>query len=297
MFGEKEIGQILNKENLLFNKYIKKSGRFVLILTREEKNEKNVLLKILRDCRRSFSRKALEKEAAVLNHFNKIKNSYLKIPQFLGTGFLGRHFYLKEEFITGKILEEKNGFFFRKLSKREINEIIGIIFFLRKITPIFLKKNIPHLSDFGPYYLSFALKFHQKQIKIFLDEEQRKKFQGLIKQAKKALSLDVCKTAVHGEVYPNNLIKSQKGGIFLLDWENIGIGSFSRDAASVYLRLKNETLRSYFLKNLPFSNEKFFPLLFQVEIILQSLGSLDYFESAGRKNISYFQGAIKKFLK
>lgn len=298
MITRTEINQILRNENLVFKKIIRTSDRFVLVLGREK--NKDTLLKILRNPRRIFAKVSLKKEAAALKFFNRFRDLKLKTPEILKTNFLGKYPYYKKEFIKGKTLESKEGYFFRKLRKEEIKNLCKTLLVLNRVETTSVKKNIPHLSNFNGRYFNTTIRLHAKEIKSFLKEKQRKQLFVLIKKAKKFLS-SYNKTIVHGEIYPDNLIKDQSGRILLLDWENVGIGSLARDAASVYLRIKEKPLSRIFLKNLNLLKQKPFQLFFQLEIILQSIGGLNYFgrnkdrisKKERMRNQSYFLEKIK----
>ena len=294
MISQSEINQICQKESLIFEKIIRTSDRFVLVLGKE--NNRDIVLKILRNPRRTFTKIALKKEAAALNFFNKIKNPNLKVPQLLKTSFLGKYPYYKEEFIKGETLEAKEGFFFKKLDKKEIKQLSDMVSFLNKVDNSKIKKSVLKLSNFGNFYFDFALKWHRKEIVFFLKKEKIEKLFNLIKKAKEILTPRNL-AVVHGEIYPNNLMEDKKGRIFLLDWENIGLGNLGHDAASVYLRLKDEYLSQFFLKNLNLSKQKFFQYFFTIEIVLQSIGSLSHFNEVKTISKKFKKEARIHFLK
>lgn len=299
MVTQKEIRRILQGKNLAFEKIIRTSDRFYLVLAKDRKKE--VVFKILRNRKRKFAKLALKKEADALKFFNSFKSPYLKSPKFFGAELEGKTPYYKEEFIEGRTLERNGGFFFRKLTRKEVDKISEILSGLNKIEISLIKKEISNLSDFGAAYFDFALKHHKREIKRFLGKGGGKTISDLIKKAKKILN-NGRKFAVHGEVYPNNLMNNKKGDIILIDWENIGIGNPAHDVASVYLRLKNKVLSERLMRNLTFSKEDFFKLFFKIEIILQSLGSLSYFEDSKipeklkKEAKGYFLCILKNFL-
>ena len=288
MISHKQLLEICQQEKIIFEKVIRQSKRFLLIKGFTE--EENVSLKVLIDLRRKYAKKSLIKEAETLELLNNLEETNIRAPKFFGENFKKKYPYYKKEFILGETLESKSGFFFKKLSRNEIFQIIEILKSLRGIPLPLLKKSVSNLSDFGKGHFDFTLKLHQKEINLFLKREQIKQLPGLIKKAEQVLALNN-KVAVHGEVYPDNIIKNKKGEIFLLDWENIGIGNPAHDAVSVYLKIKEESLRQFFLKKLNFSKEKFFPLFFQLELILQSLGCLHYIKEISKENKYY----IKKY--
>ncbi|MDD5145974.1 MAG: phosphotransferase [Candidatus Pacebacteria bacterium] len=299
MLSLAEINQICKKEGIVFKKIIRTSNRFVLVLGEEKKQD--AVLKILRDARRNFAKIALKKEIAVLKLFNNLKTNEIGVPQLFGYNLSAKHPYYKEEYVNGGILEEKEGFFFKNLKSKEIKKLSKIVSFLNKIKSAKIKK-IPNLADFGKNYIDFFLRFHKSEIKNFLDKNKAEKFFNLIEKAKKILVPEKL-TVIHGEVYPNNLMENKAGKIFLLDWENIGIGNIAHDAVSVYLRIKERANSELFLKNLNFKDQKYFQLFFQLEIIMQSLGSASYFknkkelpENFRKESISYFLNAISRIL-
>lgn len=282
MITQSEIKQICQKENLAFKKIIRTSSRFVLVLTR--KKNKDIVLKILRKPKRIFARIAFQKEAGALDFFTKLKNPHLKVPQFLGTGIFKRYPYQKREFIKGEVLEKKDDYFFKKLKRGEIRKISKILSALNRVRLSLIKSGVPNLSDFGKGHFDFTLRLHQREINLFFKKEQIKRLLDLIEKAKKSLSAENA-VVVHGEVHPDNLVRDKKGKIFLLDWENIGSGNPAHDPVSVFLRLKENSLSQFFLNNLDFINQRGFQLFFQLEVVLQSLGSLSYFEKS-KKQIS-----------
>lgn len=288
MISHKQLLEICQQEKIIFEKIIRQSKRFLLIKGPGEKE--SVSLKVLIDPRRKYAKKSLIKEAETLELLNNLEEINIKAPKFLGKRFKKKYPYYKKEFIVGETLESKAGFFFKKLSGNEIFQIIEILKSLRKIPLPILKKNVSNLSDFGKGHFDFTFKLHQKEINLFLKREQINKLLDLMKKAEQILALNN-KVAVHGEVYPDNIIKNKKGEIFLLDWENIGIGNPAHDVVSVYLKIKEDSLRQIFFKKLNFSKEKFFPLFFQLELILQSLGCLHYIKEIGKENKYY----IKKY--
>ncbi len=202
----------------------------------------------------------------------------------MGTDIFKQYPYQKREFIKGKVLEKKDDYFFKKLKKEEIRKISKILSALNRVKSSLIKRGVSNLSDFGKGHFDFTLRLHQKEIKLFFKKEQIKRLLDLIEKAKKSLSSENV-VVVHGEVYPDNLVRDEKRKIFLLDWENIGIGNPAHDPVSVFLRLKENSLSQFFLNNLDFINQSGFQLFFQLEVILQSLGSLSYLERS-KKQIS-----------
>jgi len=270
MLTQKELLKICQKEKISFEKIIRKSNRFILAKGRKGKD--NVVLKILVNPQRKHAKKALIKEAKILELLNNLKEVKIRVPEFFGKNLKGKYPYFKEEFISGKILERKSGFFFKKLKRELIIEIARNLNNLIK-TPRFCFREIKNLSNFSSFYFKEGLRLHKKIIDKTLTPVQKNKLKKLIKNQPKIL------VPVHGEVYPNNLIEDRQGKIYLLDWENFGFGNLAHDSASVYLRLKDKVSKEFFLKQIDFKNKRDFNNFFRIEIVLQSIGSLQYLKS------------------
>jgi hypothetical protein len=282
MLEKKEINEILEGEKLSLYGIIRISDRFALIsaLPNNGKDtaKKKVVLKILADPAKKFAKISLKKESSLLEFLIYAKRDNLNAPKFLGSNFDCHYPYFKEEFIDGDILEGKSGFFFKNLEDNDISKLAGIAIALRNIDISVMLEKIPNLSDFSSKYFDLAVKFHKEQIKEFLNKEQKLKLSVLLNRANELIKAGNNTSAVHGEVYPNNLVKDKKGDIFLIDWENIGIGSPARDSASIYLRIKDSRQSQLFMEKLPMMENVNFKLFFQLEIILQSIGGIDHFQ-------------------
>lgn len=301
MITRAEINNILKKENLSFKKTIRVSDRFLLLLG--SGREGDFVLKILRNYYRKFAKSALLKETTALKFFSGLKNQGLNVPRLFKENFEGKFPYYKEEFVSGKILEAKETFFFKKISFENLEKIKKILIVLNKTSLKDLKEKVANLSDFGIGYFDFAMKFRKKEIKKFLDKEQEIIFLSLIEKSKNIINSGIV-SVVHGEVYPNNLMEDKNGRIVLLDLENIGIGNPAHDIAAVYLRLKRKSLSEILISGTDFCDKEPYKTLFKTEIILQTLGSLAYFESNKKfskpmkaNGQKYFIDIIKNFLK
>lgn len=112
MLNQKSILKICEGEKTSFRKIIRQTERFFLILGvhSSPKGGKKIVLKILVDPQKKYAKLALKKEAQALKFLNNFPS--LKAPKFFGANLKGAHPYYKEEFVLGKTLERKSGFFF-----------------------------------------------------------------------------------------------------------------------------------------------------------------------------------------
>lgn len=269
---EKKIFQICQDESLRFNKILRISKRFALIKCRDKKNE--IVLKILIK-KKKFPLISFKKDLASLKFFKSHKFLGLRVPKFLGETFKTKIIAFKQEFIVGKTLQDETGFFFREIDLADLQKLVAACLALRKIKPFLIISQIPYLANFDKSYFKESLKLHQKEIKDYLNLNQQKNLKKLVDLIIKTPRFLKPKIVVHGEFYPDNFIKTKKGEIFILDWENIGLGNLWHDPCSLYLRLGKKELEKKFLKNF---NPKSLTSLFNLEVILQSIGSLRYFE-------------------
>lgn len=152
------------------------------------------------------------------------------------------------------------------------------------------KLKVKHLSDFGENYFRETMSLHQKIINSFLKKSQKRNFQKLVEEGLINLSRTQ-KFLVHGEVYPDNIMKDESGKIYLLDWENLGLGTLAHDTTSVFLRIKEEKSKNEFFEKIKFKEKEEFKKFFPLEITLQSIDSLNFFEE------NYKKGEIKKIEK
>jgi aminoglycoside phosphotransferase (APT) family kinase protein len=276
-----DYNNIFQKEGIIFEKLIRQSDRFSLV--KGKKDGKNVVLKILINPARGYAKRALIREARTLKVLNNFPN--VQAPKVLGFNFKAKYPYFFEEFIEGNVLEKKSGFFFKKLSKDATFQIAEILNNLIEI-PLIKFKTIKNKTSFSSSYFKESFIFHQETINSNLASFQKNKLKKMIQIKPKK------NFPVHGEVYPNNFIEDKKREIHLLDWENFGFGSLARDSASVYLRLKDKNSKQIFLNRINFKNQVDFEQLFSLEVILQSIGSLQYLKNER----VYFLNQIKNFL-
>lgn len=286
MLNQKSILKICEGEKISFRKIIRQTDRFSLILG--EKGGKKIVLKILVDPQRKYARSALKKEAQALKFLNNFPG--LKAQKFFGSNLKGTYPYYKKEFVLGKTLERKSGFFFQKLDEKIISQLTGSLETLSKISLSLLKQKVKYLSDFGENYFRETFRLHQRVINSFLKKSQRGNFQKLVKEGLINLGRTQ-KFLVHGEVYPNNIMKDKSRKIYLLDWENLGLGTLAHDTATVFLRIKEKKSKNEFFEKIKFKKREEFKKFFPIEIVLQSIGSLNFFEEEHKK------GKIKKIEK
>jgi len=280
---KKEVDQILTKQQITLTKILRLNNRF--LVARGRKQHQLVTFKILISNNHYEQDKvgqSITREANFLNFLQSsgttlIKNSVNNIIAFKKT----EHSWYVKNFLPGKSQKVKgsgwlfNEQFFNAKNLNWLTNFYQDIYRLSTTLPLnltkeFRKSNLIHYEIFLEWenIIAFAeiaklpLKKDLGRIKRFLISHRK--------------IFDCSQTVVnHFEPYADHII-TQKNRTALIDWENVSYGDVAHDPAVIWLRAFNRPAwQKQLVKN--FSVWPNFKQLFNLHVILQSLGNIRYF--------------------
>lgn len=280
-----QINQIINKYNLKITDELRLGMRYYIAEAKMGKQK--VIFKISLQnsganpgARQSY--KQLRREIEFLRFIKKESaNIFLinALPDILYDKIDKNRVWYIKKYAAGQIQSYKDSaFLFRPnfFNKKNINWLISFISSFEKISQnkkIKRLKNLYQLTLLD--YKNFVAKPSEKINKIYFPNfdviTAVDKFLKIRKKKFNQTQNILC----HFEPYAAHFIK-QKNGFCIIDWENIGWGNIAHDISIVWNRafLKPDWQRellSELNKNLKDDN---FKELFEIEILIQSLGNL-----------------------
>ena len=279
----RQIDQILKKHHISFSKILRLNNRF--LVAKCLKGKQPVIFKILIS-KNSYEQdkfgQALNREAKLLNFLNQkgtplIERSVNDIIDFQKAD----HSWYIKTFFPGKAQKVVgSGWFYddKFFTQNNIKWLTDFFHDLYKISD-----NLP--ADIKRVFRASNLSNYEK----FLDWENVIIFSEIAKLPLKNNLKEIKKFFVthrkifdrnqiminHFEPYADHLI-TNKGQVTLIDWENSSFGDVAHDIAVVWSRAFNHpTWQKQLVKN--FVHLSDFRELFNLHVILQSLGNIRYF--------------------
>ncbi|MCK4744701.1 hypothetical protein KAS41_01420 [Candidatus Parcubacteria bacterium] len=250
------------------------------------------------------SYKQLKREIEFLNFIKKSGNDFLisALPDILYCGIDKNRIWYIKKYADGQIQSYKNSaFLFRQsfFNKKNINWLINFISNFENISKNKKVKRLKNLYQLTLLdYKNFVAKPSKKINKIYFSNFNVSAAVDEFLKIREKKFNRTQNVLCHFEPYAAHFIK-QKSGFCVIDWENIGWGNIAHDISIIWNRAFlnpawQKKLISELNKNLKNSD---FQKLFEIEILIQSLGNLVFWHYNKNKNELPFRKKYITFAK
>ncbi|MEA2064704.1 MAG: hypothetical protein U9O66_00180 [Patescibacteria group bacterium] len=246
----------------------------------------------------------LKREIDFLDFIKKSENKFLinVLPDILYSNIDKNRVWYIKKYADGQIQSYKDSaFLFRQsfFNKKNIKWLINFINNFEKISKNKKVKRLKNLYQLTLLdYKNFVAKPNEKMNKIYFPNfDVSSAVDKFLKIREKKFNQKQ-NVLCHFEPYAAHFIK-QKNGFCVIDWENIGYGNIAHDISIIWNRAFlnpdwQKTLLSELNKNLKNNN---FQELFEIEILIQSLGNLIFWHYNKNQNEMPFRKKYINFAK
>jgi len=236
----------------------------------------NLFLKVKLQKRKEVKRD-LEREIEIYKILKKKFREKLRFfPKLISEGKHKNLYWMLEKAERGKlggIMDEDFGMkegFLLKISPSYLAHLIFLYQDLKPKFPLYKHGGWWYWQDFNGYRVKFLNKFiNSKLNKNLLTLKDINLAQEILRKNKNFLDKNVCCLS-HGDLYPNNFILNEEGGLIILDWGLANFNNFAFDIAFAYLlghKLPNfqKKFLNCYLKNIKEKDK--FEKLFNLSLI------------------------------
>lgn len=300
--------QIIDKYNLKITDELRLGMRYYI--AEAKKGKQKVIFKINLQNRNDSlgtqqSYKQLRREIEFLSFIKKdSENSFLisALPDILYSGIGENRIWYIKKYADGQIQSYKDSaFLFRQsfFNKKNIEWLINFINGFEKISKNKKVKKLKNLYQLTLLdYKNFVAKPSEKINKIYFSNFNVSAAVDKFLKIREKRFNQSQNILCHFEPYAAHFIK-QKNGFCVIDWENIGWGNIAHDISIIWNRaflrpIWQKELLSELDKNLKDDN---FKELFEIEILIQSLGNLVFWHYNKNKNELPFRKKYINFAK
>lgn len=292
---------ILKKEKISNPKIIKDGPRY--FIAQGELNHQPVVFKsTLPHFEIKYNLTKINKEISFLKTIQLTKNPLLtNYTSEIIKNYQNKNqsWYIKK-YYPGEFQNIGESNFLFKATFFNQNNLDSLISFFKELDQnkeAILKKDpyIKKLEIPKNYATNLIKNFHWQAYRRYLDSDVITKLSRTIIKYGHLLE-NSPRTICHYEPFPSHILKT-KNGLKIIDWENVNLSSQAQDICSIWIRsYSNPAWQKKFLNKFKQNKNKDFNYVWDLELLLQCLGNIGYFNFTEKKDELKHKDHILNFL-